>query len=520
MDLQKYFDINELFNPNMFYTGTVLLGSLDVNSDMLLLNSKTKKGQNLYYEFLRKHYYEPIARILNSKSLSTAIPPVISLSDEDDGKRHTKFSFFKYVEGKLNGTINRDFYCDELDKLGFGYTQEELNEFLKNMLRSERKKFNSVQNNGRQSSHYQDVLEMYKAYRNMGENIDFDTFLKYVISGYEKATFATRYYLEFFDREVPIEELIKCFDYDRFCLIGARSVLDQCIESEQRSNLVHNSAIYVSKYLEAIELVRSKNPKYNCTIKALDVKTGKIRNYTVDDIIEEFQSLLARHPEFKRYRISYARVYELLRMYNYDEEFIANFDVQSKDAQLIMDILQKIEDNRSLLASWDIIPRGKKEETESISVPKDPSMPLDEQEKIRRMLEAKKYLENSAYLFSLEGINEFEGYQGYLYPNGTVVFEKFYENVKTKKIASGSATYIMKLDNFVEVSKLTKTEIISKINSGEIKGVKRIFHREDMERWKADVTRAITGSDYTVQVEEYIDGLLESKEVSKKGVKQ
>ena len=214
------------------------------------------------------------------------------------------------------------------------------------------------------------------------------------------------------------------------------------------------------------------------------------------------------------------RIYELLEMYGYDEEFIANFDPQTKDFEIVIDILQQIERHKSLLASWNIIPKGKKDRPEPLPVPTDSGISLPEQEKIRRMIISKSYLENSSYLFRLEGINEFEGYQGYLYPNGTVIFEKYYDNIKTKKVASGSATYVMKLDNFVEVSKLTKTEIISKINNGEIEGVRRIFNREDMERWKADVERAITGSDYTVQVEQYIDELITTKEVSKKEVKQ
>ena len=35
------------------------------------------------------------------------------------------------------------------------------------------------------------------------------------------------------------------------------------------------------------------------------------------------------------------RIYELLEMYGYDEEFIANFDPQTKDAEIVIDILQQ-----------------------------------------------------------------------------------------------------------------------------------------------------------------------------------
>ena len=520
MIFRDSFDINELFNPNMFYTGEVLLGSLNSNYDIMLMNSRTKKGNNKYYEFLEKYYYEPLARILDSVSLAHTIPPIISLCHRESGKRTTTFSFLSYVYGKISGSLAPNEYYEKLENLGLEYTQSDLNLFLEDLLRNERKKYFNVKSNGPKSIYYKDIVNLYVMYLNSGQKISFNDFIDFTISGYRKSIRATKDYLDFFNQDINTEELVACFDYDKFCLVVARSVLDGCIAVEESSNLVHNPVIYVSKYLEGVEKMRSKNPNYNCTIRTVDIKTGQPKFYNIDDIIEEYQALLSRHPEFRRYHISKDRIYELLRMYNYDEEFIANFDIQSKDAQLVMDILQKIEDNRSLLASWDIIPKGKKETTESISIPKDFTMPLDEQEKIRRMLISKNYLENSSYLFSLEGINEFEGYQGYLYPNGTVVFEKYYDNVKTKKIASGSATYIMKLDNFVEVSKLSKTEIISKINKGEIKGVRRIFHREDMERWKSEVTQAITGSDYTVQVEEYIDELIDTREVSKKGVKQ
>lgn len=519
MSFRDLFDINELFNPNMFYTGEILLGSLNVDEDILLMNAKSKQGKNKYYSFLQKYYYEPLAHILNSKSLSYTIPPSISICHGNDGKRHTRFSFMTYVYGKISGTLIPNEYQNELHEIGLDYTEEQLNAFLKNMLRSERKKFDSVKTNGKQSPYFEDVYNLYSMYVKEGSKMSFNEFLDGMISGYVKSTFATRYYLEFFNHEINVDELVQCFDYDKFCLLAVRSILDGCFFVEQSDNLVHNSAIFIIKYLEAVERIRQLNPNYNCSIRAIEVQSGKLRNYTIDDITEEFNLLMSRHPEFKRYHISQTRIDELLRMYNYDEDFIATFDIQSKDAQLIIDILQKIEDNRSLLASWDIIPKGKREKQETITVPRESSVTLDEQEKIRRMLITKDYLENSFYLFSLEGINEFEGYQGYLYANGTVAFEKFYENVKTKRISKSAATYIMKLDNFVEVSKLSRSEIIAKIKSGEVEGVERIYHHRDMERWKSEFKQAITGSDYTVQVEEYIDELLNTKELNKKGVK-
>ena len=171
-------------------------------------------------------------------------------------------------------------------------------------------------------------------------------------------------------------------------------------------------------------------------------------------------------------------------------------------------------------ASWTLIPKGSIQDDEikkGVLQNHEERFSLEESEKVRRMIIGREFLESSDYLFRLEGINKFEGYIGYIYPNGTVIFEKYYENIKTKKVANGNATYIMNLTNFVEVSKLTKTEIIAKINSGEIVGVKRIFHREDMERWKAQISQLLVGDEYTDEVVDYINDLVNSQVIEKRG---
>ena len=129
------------------------------------------------------------------------------------------------------------------------------------------------------------------------------------------------------------------------------------------------------------------------------------------------------------------------------------------------------------------------------------------------------YLENSDYVYKIYGVHKFEGYIGYIYPNGTVIFEKYYENIKTKKVASSSATYVMRLDNFMEMSKLSKTEIIRIIHRDSGANVKRIFHRENMERWKSDIFRVISGSEYTEEVMNYINALISRNDLKKSEVK-
>ena len=48
---RDYFDINELFNPSVFYTGEIILGNINSNLDIMTMNSdirtKYASGFNL-----------------------------------------------------------------------------------------------------------------------------------------------------------------------------------------------------------------------------------------------------------------------------------------------------------------------------------------------------------------------------------------------------------------------------------------------------------------------------------------
>jgi len=528
MTFKEFFDVNILFYPSVYYDGEVILGGEldfggDATNDYFVLNSKVANKQNLYMQFLEKYFYSKLKGFLNSDSLAHLIFPKICLgSDIEDKQRKTTFSFSCFLSPQLT-TLNVDENLQKLKELGDKASLSELVQFLKGVIRKERSIYDDVLTNGKNSKYYEEVFELYNStYQGKGQSIKFSQFLEMLKDGCTKRIMATRSYESFFSKEIDIDSLVSCFDYDKFCLIGAKSVLDACATTERLSNKVDNSIVYLKSYLDAVDKYRELNPTYDCSIITVDKKTGRKKVITIDDIKKEYQEILTRHPDFKVVLINAEDVSKLLKRYGYDDEFIANFDYSTKDAEVLLQILDKIEAERALLASWKIIPKGARQESESenLNPRQQEKFSLEEHEKTRRMVIGREFLEASDYVFRLEGLNAFEGYIGYIYRNGSVVFEKYYENVDTRRVASGNATYVMNLDNFVEVSKLSKMEIISKLNSGEITGVKRIFHRVNMDRWKSEVTQAITGSDYTIQVEEYIGELLNSKELSKKGVKQ
>lgn len=76
-----------------------------------------------------------------------------------------------------------------------------------------------------------------------------------------------------------------------------------------------------------------------------------------------------------------------------------------------------------------------------------------------RILEEKKafFDSNEPYL-KIKGEKQFDGYVAYIYSNGIVALEKFYENKSQNKPAT-AAVYIMEIEDFLEFSELSRKEI-------------------------------------------------------------
>ena len=135
MTIQQYFDINEIFNPSMFYTGEVIMGNAFPGLDVLSLNAKTKSGESRYLDFLEKSYFYPLSKLLNSNSLAHSFNPVISMTHTDEGTRTTKFSYQSFIMCKISGTLEPERYTQEYLELGSDASLEELSTFLKKIQR-------------------------------------------------------------------------------------------------------------------------------------------------------------------------------------------------------------------------------------------------------------------------------------------------------------------------------------------------------------------------------------------------
>lgn len=134
--------------------------------------------------------------------------------------------------------------------------------------------------------------------------------------------------------------------------------------------------------------------------------------------------------------------------------------------------------------NWQIVPPG--EETElnkrviaSLNRTYN-HLSIEEKEKRIRERYAEyerkmRFFENSGYMHRVFGINEFNGYIAFIYPNGEVIMEKFFNDYAKCIPTINEAIYNVKVADFETLSKLKKPALIKD------KRCHRIIHKGNWE---------------------------------------
>ena len=134
-----------------------------------------------------------------------------------------------------------------------------------------------------------------------------------------------------------------------------------------------------------------------------------------------------------------------------------------------------------------------------------------QQEKLKLLMDKWEFFDQSNYIVTIKGTNQMSGYIGYIYPNGTVVFEQFFEEKKEREPVIYKAIYVMDILNFIKMSSLSKTEIMEYIKNSKDESVKRVYHSKN---WKEKIIQIIKANTLTKEKKEALKdflGLLEDK---------
>lgn len=502
VSIASYFDnsIEEIFNPRVTYEG-----NYPIKSDVLRYASKIKDGKNLFDEFMKKKYVGPINNYLsNLNRVGEYEFYLLSDLDEENG-RTLKVSGLLFLIQFCGRFIGE---CPELP--------EDLNEvhiILKDFFRKYRKDISRLLNNEMDEDTKRIDENLKKKYligeeykkKLFGKNYKFMSYTRYLELTKENIgsfLIALRYLIPLFDEKIDLKELEECLDLDKFYLAMSKQLIEVSKSVLNEYGKVHSSFVHVEKYIMAIKELRSK-VDYNVSVKTC-LNDGQVITVSVDDVIREYNEIKILYPNFN--------------LYSLEDDGITDY----RDIKNVMDLTQTLEEyisSKKLEASWEFIRRGtkdifldKQEDLMDKIDTKHSKKKKTKEEKEQLVVDRMNFLDETNYLYKMTGKNNFTGYIGYLYSNGVVVFEKYYKNYETREPVESNATYVMNFNNFVQMSMLTKSEIMNYIRQGG-NGVSRIYHTST---WCKRMMRVINGNVYDDKVVDAIDRLIDSGKITKK----
>lgn len=468
-----------------FYDVFKELPNINFSCDVLPAISNMDGNKNLFLQFVRKDYTNPNVSFFDNLSLKKC---KFDISTQDI--LESSLYFFNDEEQDVSILYDVDVLLKKIySELRLDHDDKDSLVPIVNALSAQ---YIDVMSNGKDSRYFSRFNEKFKHWlsnplktRLSGVNV-FDLQLEFAQESINRLNVL----LKSLNKSCKKEELLECFDYDIFCMTINYSLFVDALNMSESGNLdslqeEKNKKIVksIGDYFAAVDLYCEENPGYDVDEEKLKknpfYQSGD-EKFSIDNFRKHFDKFLYENPKY---------------------------DV--------------IHDKPGLKASWEIIRSGEKDDVfdpvnPANSREKFPTIPTDEMdEQTRKLIISKNFLDESGAICKLRGINEFSGYVGYIYRNKKIIFEKFYDNYETCKVASPNATYVMTIDNFLSLSMLTKMEIIDKIKSDEVEGVSRIFHDKQMDNWKSKIKQAINGNDYTDEIIGYIDALVADRVVTR-----
>lgn len=490
--MEDYRGPNMVFDPIPSYDGVWEFRTINLSK-----NSLKKDGKNLFDEFLRETFTVPMEGFFGFSQISRMSIKMISMPNENMiGRtlRYSKVDFFLSVLAFLNHEVDR-----------YGKTKEEQEEYLKELFKKvtednatlntafaaevEKKAciYEEVATLGAASEYYEALA---KDYSMSGSRISIREFARINAKNFRDYAIGLSSLGDFFDTNLDIGKLYSCFDPDTFYLMFAKIVYEQNLKNYGNNTGLNNNYSILMNYLDGCKEVGKRyNPKIPFVLD--NDKTTKISRWQLEVDTKE---LMTHYPEAKPIMLP---------------------ELDGSEADKYRDInllnkLMKLYDTSSQV-SWEFLPKGEKiARAETITPRKkreSSKEPIDYTALIEEVNKRISFLEHTDFIGTpIKGLDTFSGYYAFVYPNGKVVLEKFWENEETLIPATSCATYVMTIDNFVEMSKNSKPTLIEYIRLLPEVGVKRLFH-SSFAGWQKSVTSEIEGSYRLEDAIEFINSL-------------
>ena len=485
MAIEKYLQNPEIvFDPSPSY-----LGLWFFKNDNLIRNSKKQNEVNLFQDYYLKTIYNPLKEYFKRlDNLKFSIGFISSANDNLYG-RHlnaNKMDFFLCLTRFLNSHIDRyglnnEEFNNYLNSLTKHITDdsEVLNNIYSEALSKKEKKLKTLVDNEFTSEYFEAAMQDYEDYKLFSTNhISFTSFIKNTYELTKDLKNGLKTLGDFFEQDIDYQKLYECFDPDTFYLLFATIIYEFNIMSEKETNELDNSWTYLHDYFEAVKKLSKEDKRYNPSILYI-WNNGKKEKISRWELQIRYEELFKRHPEIKSF--------ELPTLDNPDDY---------KDIALI-EKLKSIYSGEAKL-NWEFLPAGEKIKQKDNKIKQDNNEEKDKKNNKEDIIEEInmriQILENSGYIGTpIKGLNTFSGYYAFIYPNGKVILEKFWNNEDNLTPAVYNATYVMNIDNFIEMSKIPKVDLIEYMKTLPEIGVKRIFHTS-INNWQRNLYQEINGS--------------------------
>lgn len=466
---------------------------LFISFDNLEKNAKKENGKNLFLEFKKKNFDEPLMKIFNTYQIVNFPLGMILTANENKHGRCLKFpkeGLYYFMHGFLNRSIDKVHKSDKehqeylnsiMKKIDEG--NYEINKMFSDALKIKAERLKDVIAKSSASEYYEAALKDYQPYK---KQIDFSKYLKTI---YEGAVNFSEGFLkldDFFDQKLDYNELYRAFDPDTFYLLFA-TVYYENILSTKEDGIDRNACGYLAEYNKACEEIVKEEKDYNPKV-LYQLMSGKKVRFSRRQFQIEYQEFLDKYPDAKP-----------IILPNVSKEEREKY----KDIDLVEKLTKLMEDDTRI--NWELLPKGEGEKKEKSSESKQiitSTKNIDADDVTSRI----EFLENTGYVGKLKGLNTFTGYYGYVYPNGTVILEKFWEDEEGIRPAVNYATYIMNIDNFITMSKISRINLVEYIRTLPEIGVKRLYH-SSISNWEKNIYKEINGAYRLEDAIEFINNL-------------
>ena len=252
-----------------------------------------------------------------------------------------------------------------------------------------------------------------------------------------------------------------------------------CAQKRSIQNFVKTQAVLYERFTknrhEYKKEIETKN--YNKYIEA-NFDKNKVAMY----IIHTYLSICEATDNPKIYK-QYMPIIERYMNSSYQKDVFLLTDEGiridgSSIAIRIGHLKKKFTETKEEQVPWKLIQEGRdyrKVSTKKEEKPRKLILDYEKIEKLRKEGERKRtFYESTPYLARVLGLEKYDGYIGYIYPNGEILLDREYKETNLSS-AKGDAIYHMKAIDFEALSKLDKTALQKHPRIG------RIFHSKNWE---------------------------------------